>query len=73
MVVPLSVLEDMHHGEISQMMAPLTNMQIAEVVIDATNGRSTGIGFKTLLKIARAVEHASKHKHSHTFLGENNA
>ena len=70
--VPLSVLEGMHHGEISQMMTPLTDMQIAEVIIDATNGRSTGIGFKTLLKIARAVEHTSKHKHSYTFLGENN-
>lgn len=70
--VPLTVLEDMQHGAISQMMTPLTDMQIAEVVIDATNGRSTGVRFKTLLKIARAVEHASKHKHSYTFLGENN-
>ena len=70
--IPLSVLEDMQHGAISQMMTPLTDMQIAEVIIDATNGRSTGIGFKTLLKMARAVEHASKHKHNHTFLGENN-
>ena len=37
---------------------PLTDGQIAEVLIDATNGRSTGIGFKTLCAFARAIEAA---------------
>lgn len=37
---------------------PLTDEQIAEVLIDATNGRSTGIGFKTLRALARAIERA---------------
>jgi hypothetical protein len=37
---------------------PLTDEQIAEVLIDETNGRSTGIGFKTLRAFARAIERA---------------
>jgi len=37
---------------------PLTDEQIAEVLIDETNGRSTGIGFKTLRAFAQAIERA---------------
>lgn len=37
---------------------PLTDEQIAEVLIAETNGRSTEIGFKTLRAFARAIERA---------------
>lgn len=37
---------------------PLTKERMAEAIVDATGGRSTGVGFKTLYKIGRSIEAA---------------
>ena len=64
--IPLSVLEDMHHGEISQMMTPLTDAQIINACYSYRHdfGLLTTQEQESLIFQAREWEHAfSKEQH----------